>query len=170
MNKVCLVLSLGLLMTNGQQILGKTPTALEQAQQAHEKAKREYNDAVTEFTRLKKLSWVTKDTLQAAEEDQRLKFYKYQKTEKDLANATALQVQVDASIAQHQQNQEYAKPNQAPAYDAPPSYAQATAPDLAYKVAAAHTLLDDIERTNSSIAEQFIKSRYKKYNNCWWCK
>lgn len=188
MNKVCLVLSIGLLTMSTQQFCNRSSNqslaertqdakrAHEAADRRYQKARANYDTALASGASTRRLDELERQTNTAREEYNQTKraYEQAQKSEqqqsKDFALAQALQKQEDEKLAQHLQSQEYAKANQAPVYDAPPSYAQATGSDLAYKVAAAHTLLDDIERTNSSIAEQFIKSRYKKYNNCWWCK
>ena len=188
MNKVCLVLSLGLLTMSTQQFCNRNASPLEQAQSAHEVAKREYNNAVNELIRLKKLSWIEKGTLDKAEEDQRLKFNKYQKTEKDLADAKKLQAQNDARLVQQLQQQtqeciddsaiarQLAKPESAHAFQmqvshdaAPPSYAEATAPDeLAREVAIFTASYAAIKRLDPEKAQELIQREYR--SNCWWCR
>lgn len=152
MNKVCLVLSLGLLMTSTQQIFC---SALELAERAHAIAKKEYNDAVNKLIELKKSPWTSKEIIEKADEDRRLKYYKSEKTAQDLAVAKALQVQLDATSAQQLQA----------TYDAPPSYAQATAPDsLAHKVIAAKALVADINHDDKKTAKELVKELNQKYN------
>lgn len=181
MNKVCLVLSLGLLMTSTQQFCNRRNNQsfaekTQNAKHAHEAADKRYQQANENYEyalahgasprRLNELATLKDDAREEYRNTQTI-YQQAQRNEQEHAKECI----DDRAIAQQLAKPESAHAHEMQAtYDAPPSYAQATGADLAYKVAAAHTLLDDIERTNSSIAEQFIKSRYKKYNNCWWCK
>lgn len=185
MNKVCLIWSLGLLMTSTQQFCNRLDiqslaTQTQHANRAHETANVRYQNAVARYDEALARGASTqsldelakqKDCARAEYNQTKVAYEQAQKNEqkaRDFALAQALQKQEDAKTAQHLQRQEYANTNQTHAYDAPPSYYEAT--KFTYEIASIKNAIDKIKRRSPEAAQQLAKEIYEPYNNCWWCK
>lgn len=180
MNKIYSTVSLMLLTMTLQSISGNS---LAEFERAHNKANKEYQDAVAAKDQARREGYYLPNARPASaayqltqDIDRRVDDAKwwYDKTKYDLERAKQAQECVDdAAIAQELQRQEYEKASQLrPQHDAPPSYAQATAHQrnsVEYKVAAASALIEEIKREDYNAAKRLIQKLYKEYNRCWWC-